>query len=72
MLHGHITLPDLEPTLAVVGKWCIENNNNLIVDHIDLIFKKFLNNNRRYHSRIHIMAFKYQLKSVEKVEQKVT
>ena len=41
MLHRHITLPDLEPTLAVVGKWCIENNH-LIINHIVLIFKKFL------------------------------
>ena len=37
LLHGHITLPDLDPTLAVVGKWCIENNNNLIINHIVLI-----------------------------------
>ena len=42
MLHGNITLPDLDPTLEVVSKWCIENNNNLIVNHIVFIFKKFL------------------------------
>ena len=24
MLHGHITLPDLDPALAIVGKWCIK------------------------------------------------
>ena len=68
----HITLPDLDPTLAVAGKWCIENNNNLIVKHIVLIFKKFLHNNRSNHARIHIAALKYQLKSVEKIEQKIT
>ena len=71
MLHGHITLPDLDPTLAVVGKWCIENNNNLVINHIVLIFKKFLYDNRSNHSRIHIAALKYQLKSIEKVEQKL-
>ena len=71
MLHGHITLPDLDPTLAVVGKWCIENNNNLIVNHIVLIFKKFLYDNRSSHSRIHTAALKYLLKSAEKVERKI-
>ena len=70
MLHGHITLPDPEPVLAVVGKWCIENNNNLIINHIVLIFKKFLYDNRSNHSRIHIAALKYQLRLAEKVEQK--
>ena len=68
MLQGHITLPDPEPTLAVVGKWCIENNNNLI---IVLIFKKFLYDNRSNHSRIHIAALKYQLRLAEKIEQKI-
>ena len=71
MLHGHITLPDLEPTLAVIGKWCIENNNNLIINHIVLIFKKFLYDNRSNHSRTHIEALKYQLRLAEKVEQKI-
>ena len=71
MLHGHITLPHPEPTLAVVGKWCVENNNNLIINHIVLIFKKFLYDNRSNHSRIHIAALKYQLRLAEKVEQKI-
>ena len=69
MLHGHSTLLDLDPTLAVVvkwctennnnlivSKWCIENNNNLIVNHIVLILKKFLNDNRSNHFRIHMTA----------------
>ena len=46
MLPGHITLPGLDPTLAVVGRWCIENNNNLLVNRIVLLFKKFLYDNR--------------------------
>ena len=70
MLHGHITLPDLELTLTVVGKWCIEYND-LIINHIVLIFKKFLYDNRSNHSRIHIAALKYQLRLAEKVEQKI-
>ena len=71
MLHGHITLPDPEPTLAVIGKWCIENNN-LIINHIVLIFKKFLHDNRINQSRIHIAAVKYQFEIIaEKVEQKI-
>ena len=71
MLHGHITLPDPEPTLSVAGKWCMENNNNLIINHIVPIFKKFLYDNRSNHSRIHIVALKYQLRLAEKVEQKI-
>ena len=71
MLHGHITLPDLDTTLAVVSKWCIENNNNLIANHIFLIFKKFLHDNRINRSRIHIAALNNQLKSMEKVQQKL-
>ena len=71
MLHGHITLPDLEPTQAIVGKWCIEINNNLIVNHIVPIFKKFLYDDRSNHSRIHIATLRYQLRLAEKVEQKI-
>ena len=68
---GHITLSDIELTLAIVGKWCIENNNNLIINHIVCIFKIFLHNNRRNHSRIHIAALKYQLGLAGKVVQKL-
>ena len=71
VLHGHITLPDPEPTLAVVGKWFIENNNNLIINHIVLIFKKFLYDNRSNRSMINIAALKYQLRLAEKAEQKI-
>ena len=47
MLHGQITFTELDPTLNVVGEWCIENNNNsLIVNHIVHIFDKFLYDNR--------------------------
>ena len=68
---GILHLPNLDLTLAVVGKLCIENNNNLIVNHIVLIFKKFFHDYRSNHSRIHIAALKYKLKLVEKVEPKI-
>ena len=71
MLHWHITLPDLNPTLTVLGKWCIENNSNLIVNHVAFIIKKFLYDNRSNHSRIHFAALRYQLKTVETVERKI-
>ena len=58
MLQWHIKLPDLDPTLALVGKSCIENDNNLIVKHVVLTFKKFLHDNGSNHSRIHTTALK--------------
>ena len=71
MLHGHITLPDLDPTLAVIDKLCIENNNNLIVDQMFLFSRNFFTIIEVNHSRVHNAALKFQLKSAEKVEQKI-
>ena len=71
MLHGHITLPELDPTPTPVGKWSIEKNNNLIVNHIVHIFKKFLYNNGSNHFRIHTAAFKNHW-TLKKLLQKKT
>ena len=36
-----LTLPPLDPIISIVGRWDIDNPNNVLVNHIVLLFKGF-------------------------------
>ena len=61
----------LDPSISIVGKWNTDNPNNILVNHIVLLFKKFLYQNRSNPQWIHIFALKHYLKLVERIEQKI-
>ena len=64
-----LTLPPLDPIIS--GKWDIDNPYNVLVNHIVLLFKKFLYQNRSNSQRIHILALKHYIKLVVRIEQKI-
>ena len=66
-----LTLPALDPLVSIVGRWNIDNPNNVLVNRIVLLFKKFLYQNKNNPKRIHILALKHYIKLVERIEQKI-
>ena len=66
-----LTLPPLDPLISIVGRWDTDNPNNVLVNHIALLFKKFLYRNKSNPQRIHILALKHYIKLVERIEQKI-
>ena len=66
-----LTLPALDPLISIVSRWDINNPNNALVNHIVLLFKKFLYQNKSNPQRIHILALNHYIKLVERIEQKI-
>ena len=66
-----LTLPPLDPLISIITRWDIGNPNNVLVNHIVLLFKKFLYQNKSKPQRVHILALKHYIKLVERIEQKI-
>ena len=67
---GFLSLPKLEPELALLGKWNLNKNEKVLINHIVLLFKRFIFDNRGNRHKIHILALLNYFRAVEKVEQK--
>ena len=65
-LSPQFSLPELTPTLSILGNWNNKNTHNIILNHITILFKKFIYDNRTHLLRIHITALMNYLKSIEK------
>ena len=51
--------------------YTLDNPNNVLVNHIVLLFKKFSYQNKSNPQRIHILALKHYIKLAERIEQKI-
>ena len=65
---GFLSLPKLEPELAILGKWNLNTKGNVLINHIVLLFKRFIFDNRSNRHKIHILALLNYFKTIEKVE----
>ena len=70
-LNPHISLPILRPITAILGEWNKLEENNVLINHILLLFKKFLYHRRNEPNRLHIITLMHYIKSIEKIEQKI-
>ena len=68
---GFLSLPKLETEPAILGKCNLNTNEKVLINHIVLLFKRFIFDNRSNRHKIHILALLSYLKTVEKVEQKI-
>ena len=67
----HIGLPTLRSITAILGEWNKLEENNVLINHILLLFKRFLYHRKNEPDRLHIIALMHYIKSVEKIEQKI-
>ena len=68
---GFLSLPKLEPELALSGKSNLNENEKVLICYIVLLFKRFILDNRSNCQKIHILALLNYFKTVEKSEQKI-
>ena len=67
---GFLSLPKLEPELAILGKWNLDTKEKVLINHIVLLFKRFIFDDRSNRHNIPILALLNYFRTVEKVEQK--
>ena len=64
------TIPPLEPEIAILGLWNRQVPNVNLINHIILIFKRYIYVTKDQHS-ININGLKAFIKNIEKIEQKI-
>ena len=67
-LNPHISLPILHPITAILVEWNKLEENNVLINHILLLF---LYHRRNEPNRLHIITLMHYIKSIEKIEQKI-
>ena len=70
-VRGYLVLPALEPSIVILVVWNTENENNVLVDHVVLLFKYFVYKNRTNKHAINIHALKKYIKFLQKIEQRI-
>ena len=67
-LGENLDLPQLNPTIVFLGESNIQGNDNVLLNHILLLFKKFIYDKKNHPARIHFLSFMNYVKEVEKIE----
>ena len=70
-MSPHAILPTLRPIIATLGEWNKLEENNMLINHVLFLFKKFLCHKRNEPNKLHVVALMHDIKSVEKLEQKI-
>ena len=69
-LSPHVTLSSLWQIIAILGEWNKLEENNILINHILLLFKKFLYHKRNEPDRLHIIALMHYIRSVKEWNKK--
>ena len=70
-MRGYLVLPALEPSIVILGVWNTKNENNVLVNHVVLLFKYFIHKNRTNKHAINIHALKNYINFLQKIEQRI-
>ena len=70
-VRGYLVLPALEPSIVILGVWNTKNENNVLVNHVVLLFKYFIYKNRTNKHAINIHALKNYINFLKKIEQRI-
>ena len=70
-LGKNLDLPQLNPTIVFLGESNIQGNDNVLLNHILLLFKKFIQDKKNHPARFHFLSFMNYVKEVEKIEQRI-
>ena len=71
-LRASVVQPALTAEAAIIGEWDAEHNNNLLVNHVTLLFKRFLYINRTTSAKLKLYSLKLYLRYNEIIEKRIT
>ena len=70
-LRASVVLPALTAEAALIGKWDAEHNNNLLANHVTLLFKRFFYINRTTSTKLNLYSLKLYLGYTEIIEKRI-
>ena len=70
-LGENLDLPQLNPTIVFLGISNIQGNDNVLLNHILLLFKKFIYDKKNHPARIHFLSFMNYVKKLKKLNKKL-
>ena len=70
-LGASVVLPALTAEAAIIGKWDAEHSNSLLVNHVTLLFKRFLYINRTTSVKLNLYSLKLYLRYIEIIEKRI-
>ena len=68
---SHISLPHLSPKLVILEELDSSNSELILKNHLTLLFKRFVYRSRMNTSSFNFLAFKYHIRYIFKIEQKI-
>ena len=70
-LQGMPSLPLLEQVAGILGCWDLENEANILLNHLILLFKYFVYRFKKTNTFVNLYHLQHFILSVQKVEQKI-
>ena len=63
LLQRYLQLPELTLAVAILGSWNMEDVDNILCNHINLLFKKFLYANKGSPAKLNSVSLKHYIKT---------
>ena len=70
-LRASVVLPALTAEAAIIGKWDAEHSSSLLVNHVTLLFKRFLYINRTTSAKSNLYSLKLYSRYIEIIEKRI-
>ena len=70
-LQGVLSVPPLDPAAGMLGCWDLENEANILLNLLILLFKYFVYRFRNINSSVNLYHLQHFMLSMQKVEQKI-
>ena len=68
---GPKKLPDLEPQPILLGMWRESNSDYTLINHIILLFKRYIYLSKNHQNSLHLRGFTAFIKNIETIEQHI-
>ena len=70
-LRASVVLPALAAEAAIIGKWDGKHSNSLLVNHVTLLFERFLYINRTTSAKLNLYSLKRYSRYIEITEKRI-
>ena len=71
-LNNNLDIPELTSKIAILGKYPCQGATDILINHVTLMFKKFLYTRRKSTSQVTFVTLKHYIAYTQKIEQTIS